>query len=72
MLVAISTCATLGYAISAFDIIPLLFCPFLLCLSSLLFILFDKKYSVSFCVLTPRAHLLKKVGPRRNASAIPV
>ena len=31
MLVAISTCATLGYAISAFDIIPLLF------------ILFDKK-----------------------------
>ena len=43
MLVAISTCAPLGYAISAFDIIPLLFCPFLLCLSSLLFILFDKK-----------------------------
>lgn len=43
MLVAISTCATLGYAISAFDIIPLLFYPFLLCLSSLLFILFDKK-----------------------------
>lgn len=34
---------TLGYAISAFDIIPLLFYPFLLCLSSLLFILFDKK-----------------------------
>ena len=43
MLVVISTCATLGYAISAFDIIPLLFYPFLLCLSSLLFILFDKK-----------------------------
>ena len=43
MLVAISTCATLGYAISAFDIIPLLFYPMLLCLSSLLFILFDKK-----------------------------
>ena len=39
----ISTCATLGCAISAFDIIPLLFYPFLLCLSSLLFILFDKK-----------------------------
>ena len=39
MLVAISTCTTL----SAFDIIPLLFYPFLLCLSSLLFILFDKK-----------------------------
>ena len=43
MLVAISTCAALGYAISAFDIIPPLFYPFLLCLSSLLFILFDKK-----------------------------
>jgi len=43
MLVAISTCAALGYAISAFDIIPLLFYPFLLCLSSLLFILFDKE-----------------------------
>ena len=43
MLVAISTCATLGYAISAFDIIPLLFYPFLLCLSSPLFILFDKE-----------------------------
>ena len=41
--VAISTCAPLGYAISAFNIIPLLFYPFLLCLSSLLFILFDKK-----------------------------
>ena len=43
MRVALSTCATLGYTISAFDIIPLLFYPFLLCLSSLLFILFDKK-----------------------------
>ena len=43
MLVALSTCATLGYAVSAFDIIPPLFYPFLLCLSSLLFILFDKK-----------------------------
>ena len=43
MLVAISTCAALGYAISAFDLTPLLFYPFLLCLSSLLFILFDKK-----------------------------
>lgn len=42
-LAVISTCATLGYAISAFDIIPLLFYPFLLCLSSLLFILFDRK-----------------------------
>ena len=72
MLVAISTYAALGYAISAFDIIPLLFYPFLLWLSSLLFILFDKELCVSFRVLTARAHLLKKVGSRRNASAIPV
>ena len=43
MLVAISACATLGYTVSAFEIIPLLFYPFLLCLSSLLFIVFDKK-----------------------------
>ena len=43
MLVAISACTTLGYTISAFEIIPLLFYPFLLCLSSLLFIVFDKK-----------------------------
>lgn len=43
MLVAISTCTTLGYAISAFDIIPLLFYPFLLAVSSLLFITFGKK-----------------------------
>ena len=43
MLVAISTCATLGYAISAFDIIPLLFYPFLLAVSSLFFIAVDGK-----------------------------
>lgn len=43
MLVAISACTTLGFAVSAFEIIPLLFYPMLLCLSSLLFILFDKK-----------------------------
>jgi len=43
MLVAISACTTLGYTISAFDIIPLLFYPLLLCVSSLLFIAFDKK-----------------------------
>ncbi len=42
MLVAISTCATLGYTISAFEIIPLLFYPFALCISSLLFIMFDR------------------------------
>ena len=43
MLVAISACATLGFTVSAFEIIPLLFYPMLLCLSSLLFILFDRK-----------------------------
>lgn len=43
MLVAISACATLGFTVSAFEIIPLLFYPMLLCLSSLLFILFDQK-----------------------------
>ena len=43
MLVAISACTTLGYSISAFDIIPLLFYPMLLCISSLLFIAFDRK-----------------------------
>ena len=43
MLVAISACAELGFTISAFDIIPLLFYPYLLLLSSLLFIAFGKK-----------------------------
>ena len=43
MLVAISTCATLGSAISAFDVMPLLFYPFLLCVSSLMFIAFGKE-----------------------------
>ena len=43
MLVAISTCSELGLSISAFDIIPLLFYPYLLLLSSLLFIAFGKK-----------------------------
>ena len=43
MLVAISACAALGQSISAFRIIPLLFYPMLLCVSSLLFIVFDKK-----------------------------
>ena len=40
MLVALSTCATLAMR-QCVCIIPLLFYPFLLCLSSLLFILFD-------------------------------
>lgn len=43
MLVVISICATLGYAISAFDITPLLFYPLLLYLSNPLFVLFGKK-----------------------------
>lgn len=43
MLVAISACTTLGFSISAFDIIPMLFYPMLLCVSSLLFILFEKE-----------------------------
>ena len=38
ILVAISACSELGYAISAFDIIPNLFYPFLLLISSLIFI----------------------------------
>ncbi|MBQ0038038.1 MAG: Na+/H+ antiporter NhaC family protein [Clostridiales bacterium] len=43
MLVAISACATLGYSVSAFEIIPFLFYPFLLCVSSLLFIVLGNK-----------------------------
>ncbi len=47
MLVAISAVAELGGQISAFDIIPLLFYPYLLLISSMIFILFvpskDKK-----------------------------
>ncbi len=38
MLVAISSAATLGCTVSAFEIIPYLFYPFLLCISSLVFI----------------------------------
>ena len=43
MLVAISTCAELGLHISAFDIIPLLFYPYLLLVSSLLFVAWGRK-----------------------------
>lgn len=43
MLVAISACAELGLTISAFEIIPLLFYPYLLLVSSLLFIALGKK-----------------------------
>jgi hypothetical protein len=38
MLVAISACEDLGMHVSAFEIIPNLFYPFLLLISSLLFI----------------------------------
>ena len=38
MLVALSACATLGHAVSAFQIIPFLFYPYLLLISSLVFI----------------------------------
>ena len=43
MLVAISACAELGFSISAFDIIPLLFYPYLLLVSSLLFVALGRK-----------------------------
>ena len=38
MLVAIAAATSLGYNVSAFDIIPYLFYPFFLAISSLLFI----------------------------------
>lgn len=46
MLVAVSAAAELGYAVSAFQIMPLLFYPFLLLLSSLVFIFIipDKRH----------------------------
>lgn len=40
MLVALSAASTMGYSISAFDIIPNLFYPYMLLLSSLIFIFF--------------------------------
>ena len=45
MLVAISAATELGFAVSAFQIIPFLFYPFLLLISSLVFIFLipDKK-----------------------------
>ena len=42
MLVALSVAAEMGAGVSAFEVIPLLFYPFMLLLSSLLFIAFDK------------------------------
>ena len=43
LLVAISACTTLGYTISAFEIIPLLFYPYILGVVSLIFIALDRK-----------------------------
>ena len=43
MLVAIAACSTLGKTVSAFQIIPLLFYPFMLLISSLVFIFLEKK-----------------------------
>lgn len=43
MLIALSAANELGVALSAFDIIPFLFYPFLLLISSLIFIAFDNK-----------------------------
>ena len=43
MLVAISAVATLGASVSAFEIIPFLFYPYLLLISSLIFIIIDRK-----------------------------
>ena len=44
MLVAISAVSALGVSVSALDIIPKLFYPFLLCISSLVAILCTKKH----------------------------
>lgn len=48
MLVAISAATTLGQSVSAFEIIPCLFYPFMLCISSLVFIFIipDKKSKI--------------------------
>lgn len=43
MLVTISSAATLGYAVSAFEILPYLFYPMLLAVASLIYIYFDKE-----------------------------
>ncbi len=43
MLVAISAATSLGVSISAFEIIPSLFYPYLLCISSLIFIVINAK-----------------------------
>ena len=43
MLIAVSTSVTMGSAVSAFEIIPFLFYPYLLAVSSVVFILIDSK-----------------------------
>lgn len=47
MLIAVSTSVALGSAVSAFEIIPFLFYPYLLGISSLVFILIDSKKSIN-------------------------
>ena len=45
MLIAVSTSVALGSAVSAFEIIPFLFYPYLLAVSTIVFILIDSKKS---------------------------
>lgn len=47
MLIAVSTSVALGSAVSAFEIFPFLFYPYLLGISSLVFILIDSKKSIN-------------------------
>ena len=47
MLVAVSTAVSLGSTVSAFDILPCLFYPYILALSSLAFVLLDARKSKS-------------------------
>ena len=43
MLVAVSAAAGLGEVVSAFDILPMLLYPYMLLISSLIFIFFEKE-----------------------------
>ena len=51
MLIAVSTSVSLGSAVSAFEIIPFLFYPYLLAVSTIVFILIDSKKSTKNEVL---------------------
>ena len=51
MLIAVSTSVALGSAVSAFEIIPFLFYPYLLAVSTIVFILIDSKKSTKNEVL---------------------